>query len=192
MPGWGKKSAKNIIENIEKARNIKLDRLIVSLGIRFIGESNAAILAQEYKSYDNWFAHMKSCVSDISIAGSIMNLDGVGSKVVQALQDFFSDIHNIDLLQKLKAQIEVIDMEEGQVIKSLFQGKKVVLTGKLNIMTRSEAKLKLQSMGARIMNSISSNVDIVIAGENSGTKLTKAEELDLTIISETELINELE
>ncbi len=191
LPGWGEKSATNIIESIEKARNIKLDRLIVSLGIRFIGESNASLLAQEYGSYDNWFTNMKSCTADEKVANSIINLDGVGSKVLQALQDFFSEQSNIDLLNKLKAQINVLDMEKMKSVSSLFQGKKVVLTGKLSIMTRSEAKLKLNSVGARIINSISSNVDIVIAGENSGTKLKKAQEMGITIMSESELIDEL-
>ena len=189
LPRWGEKSAQNLINSIEKSRTIKLNKFILSLGIRFIGESNATILATEYKSYQNWFHNMQDSITNEIAAAAIMNIDGIGPKVLSSIQAFFSDVNNLNTLEKLCQQVQIISIEDNKKKQSIFYAKKIVLTGKFNSMTRTEAKLKLQSMGAKIMNSISNNVDILIVGENSGSKLTKAQELNINIISEKKLID---
>lgn len=184
LPNWGEISANNLINSITKAKNITLDKFILLLGIRFVGERNANILAQEYKSYKKWYYNMIMSTQDVLTANHVKNLHGIGEKIFTSMQNFFTNQDNISILHKLQQQMNVLDMESNDHLP--LYGNKIVFTGKLIRMTRAEAKLKAQSIGAEVMSNISNQVDILVAGENSGSKLAKARTLGIKIFTEKE------
>ncbi len=187
ITGWGKKSAEKLAANIQKQRKVTLDKFILSLGIRFIGEKNALILAEEYQSYENWHNSMlKSTSQTDNTENEIANIDGIGTKTIAAIKVFFNNQNNLTLLKKLNQELHILNHTNTQ--NSELTGKRIVFTGSIDNMSRAEAKAKAQSIGAKVMNAISKNVDIVIAGNNAGSKITKAKELQIKIINEKEWI----
>ncbi|MBQ4874599.1 MAG: NAD-dependent DNA ligase LigA [Rickettsiaceae bacterium H1] len=182
IKGWGKLSAKKLVNNINNARNITLDKFIFGLGIRFIGEKNSLILAKEYKSYDNWYDNMLSATKNPSIANSIKNLDGIGEKAVFSIISFFCNSDNVSIITKLCRQVKVIGFAEEQNLP--LQEKNIVFTGTMESMTRAEAKFKAKLLGAKVMNTISGNVDMLVVARNSGSKLDKAKELGIKLVTE--------
>ena len=176
---WGDKSAQNLWDSINKARTVALDKLIYALGIRHVGESTAKLLAKTFKSLDA----LKRAVSDENALTTLLVLDGIGEKVAKEIIKFFNDSYVLDLLSKLDGDLEITEYVY-KVVESNISGKRIIFTGSLSSMTRDEAKSIAESMGALVASSISAKLDFVVAGEDPGSKLKKAEALNLEILDE--------
>jgi len=186
MDGWGKKSVENLFNNIEKSKNVSLPRFIYALGIRHIGEQNAKLLAREFGSYDNFIAQMELLKeNDPDIYQKLNNLDGIGDKMLVDIINFFDIKENVELIKSLSTVLNIEDYKETREQSSL-SNKIVVFTGSLPTLSRAEAKATAEKLGAKVAASVSSNTDLVIAGEDAGSKLKKAKELGIKIIDETE------
>lgn len=175
----GEKSAENLIEAIERSKENPLDRVIFAIGIRNVGSAGAKLLCDRFGSIDEI---MNASAEDIAA------IDGFGDVMSENVYNAFRDKHFIDLIEKLKAagvKMEYVREENGD---SRFEGKTFVLTGTLPTMKRSEAKELIEKFGGKVSGSVSKRTDYVVAGEDAGSKLTKAEELGINIISEAELI----
>jgi DNA ligase (NAD+) len=192
--GWGAKSANNLFSAIRNKRKISFERFLYALGIKNVGEITAKIIARNYISFSNFFEatlNFKNQNSDSY--KQFINIWGIKSAVADAISDFFSEEHNIKVIKELLQLIEVEDYEFTFSSKSKIAGKTVVFTGALEKMSRNEAKSKAESLGANVSNSISIKTDYVIAGASAGSKLKKAKELRLTVLSENDwlkIINE--
>ncbi|MDA0780739.1 MAG: NAD-dependent DNA ligase LigA [Rickettsiales bacterium] len=187
--GWGKKSVENLFNAINEKRKIELNRFIYALGIRFVGTTTAKLLAFSYNNFKNWEENMKKA-SDVSSEeyNELLSIDGIGEKVARSIVQFFREEHNIEEVNKL-AQILDIQNAERPKSNSPVAGKTVVFTGTLIKMTRSEAKAKAESLNAKVSGSVSKKTDYVVAGEEAGSKLKKAGELGVKILTEDEWIN---
>jgi DNA ligase (NAD+) len=186
MPGWGKKSSNNLFDNIEKAKKTSLQKFIYSLGIRHIGEANAKILAREFGSASKFFSSMIALAEgEMTVAGQLDNLDGIGPKMLVDIRDFFQCPQNIATIEELITILDIQDYQDLTISKAL-SGQNVIFTGSLTTLSRSEAKAQAERMGAKVISMVSSNTDLVIAGEKAGSKLTKARELGIKIITQQE------
>ena len=174
--GWGEQSAQKLFEAIDKKREITLDRFIYALGIRQVGQATAKRLASVYGSLD----HLRGTLNH----DDLLNIDDIGPAVAKDIMAFFAEDHNKQILDDLKAQLTILDFVALKVTDNPFNGKTVVLTGTLNTMTRAEAKAKLETLGAKVAGSVSAKTDYVIAGADAGSKLKKAQELNVAVLSE--------
>jgi DNA ligase (NAD+) len=187
LPLWGKKKAENLRRSIEARRRIPLARFIHALGIRYIGETNARLLARHYGSLDRWRAATIAVANgDTDARAELDAIDGVGPAVVEALVEFFKEAHNREVLDDLAALIEVEDAAAGVDAASPLAGKTVVFTGTLEHMTRAEAKATAEALGAKVAGSVSGNTDYVVVGADAGSKARKAVELGVSTLSEAQ------
>jgi DNA ligase (NAD+) len=191
--GWGELSAANLFAAIDLRREIELDRLIYSLGVRHVGETTGRILAKSYSTFEAFRAAMVEAGDRQSDAfADLNNIDGIGEVVASAIVEFFAEHHNAEALDSLLAEIAPLPFEMDQT-DSPVAGKTVVFTGSLERMSRSEAKARAERLSAKVAGSVSAKTDYVVAGPGAGSKLKKAEELGLTVLSEDawyELIGE--
>ncbi|WP_373603759.1 NAD-dependent DNA ligase LigA [Aggregatibacter sp. HMT-949] len=176
----GEKSAKNALNSLEQAKHTTLARFIFALGIREVGESTALNLANHFKTLEalqNADFEQLQAVPD------------VGEVVANRILAFWREPHNVDAVNDLIAQgIHWDAVETKEAGDNPFKGKIVVLTGTLSQMGRNEAKALLQEIGAKVSGSVSAKTDFVIAGDAAGSKLTKAQELGITVLSEDEFL----
>jgi DNA ligase (NAD+) len=185
---WGEKSINNLFRAINDKRKIDLYRVIYAIGIRHIGQKNSKLLASYFISFDNFIQKLSNISKLENYEKSeefqdFSNIDGIGLKIAKSIMQYFSFEPNIDLLKKLSEQLEIIDHEIID-INSEFSGKIIVFTGSMTKMSRSEAKERAEKLGFRVSNSISKKTDLLVAGEKSGSKLKKAEDLGVKILSE--------
>lgn len=173
------KSAKNVIDSINKAKQTTLPRFIYALGIPEVGEVTAKHLAQHFQSLEALLAADES---------QLLEVPDVGEVVAEQIQTFFKQPHNREVIQGLLDEKVHWPQPEANapVADSPFNGKVVVLTGTLQQMGRSEAKQKLEALGAKVTGSVSAKTDFVIAGESAGSKLTKAESLGVAVLNEAQ------
>jgi len=183
--GWGKKSVDNLLAALEAAKDVQLEKFIFALGIRHVGEITAKLLARYYGSYQAWVTAMEQLPEGGDALAVLDNIDGIGPKVAGAIADFFREPHNVEIVRELGAILRVKDAE-AVAAHSPVSGKTVVFTGSLARITRSEAKARAESLGANVASSVSAKTDYVIAGEDAGSKLKKAKELGVHILSEDE------
>ena len=207
--GYGVTSVANLFAAIESRRTIALRRVIYALGIRRVGEISARTLAQHFKTWEAFRTAMgrlavaaearehdgrlaeAEAESDPpamvsageTVRADLEAIDGIGATVTEALEAFFSEPHNVAAVDDLAAQITV-EPEEARTVDSPVAGKAIVFTGSLERMTRDEAKARAETLGARVVGSISKKTDIVVAGPGAGSKLTKARDLGVTIWDE--------
>ena len=182
--GWGKISAGNLFSAIEQRRRIGLDRFIYALGIRHIGQTNARLLARTYSSPDKLFAALTAAQDRENPAyAELLDIDGIGPKVAEAFLDFFAEPHNLEVVERLRAQVTPDDFVQEQT-DSPVQGRTVVFTGTLEKMTRAEAKARAEALGAKVSGSVSAKTDYLVAGPSAGSKLKKAQELRVTVLDE--------
>lgn len=173
----GEKFANNLIDAIEKSKKNSIDKLICALGIRHIGSKSAKVLAKKYKSIRNL---ENACFSDLA------ETEDVGEITANSISEFFKQEQTKDLLEKLeKAGVNMED-EMVELVDERFYGKTFVLTGTLEKYTRDEAGKIIESFGGKTSSSVSKKTDYVLAGEEAGSKLTKAQKLGVTIINEAE------
>lgn len=185
--GWGSKSAEKLFEAIEASKDIALSRFIFALGIRHIGQENAKLLAQHFCAADAWFSAMERLASENEEGETyqeISAIDGVGPKVIAALNQFFAAEENREMVQQLMQHCRV--SEEEKKAEGTLTGKTVVFTGTLTQMSRSEAKAQAERLGAKVSGSVSAKTDLLIAGEAAGSKRKKAEVLGVEIVSEAQ------
>lgn len=188
QPGWGEKSVGKLFEAIESRRRIGLDRFIYALGIRQVGQATARLLALNYVSLAEWRRAMQEAAADEQgpARAALMAIDQIGPSVAADLADFFNEPHNLTVLHELAAQLQVSDFIVSAPANSPVAGKSVVFTGSLARFSRDEAKARAQELGAKVAGSVSAKTDYVVAGSDAGSKLTKARELGVTVLSEEE------
>ncbi|NIA68635.1 NAD-dependent DNA ligase LigA [Pelagibius litoralis] len=197
--GWGKLSAKNLVAAIEARRTIGLDRLIFALGIRQIGEATAKLLARSYGDFAGLRAAMIAAQAERAAApearkpeevgehyAELCNIEGIGMAMADDLVGFFGEPHNLTVLDDLAAALTIEAVAAPATSDSPVAGKTVVFTGSLQTMTRSEAKAKAETLGAKVAGSVSKKTDYVVIGADAGSKAKKAEALGLTMLSEEE------
>ena len=179
----GAKSAENALASLEKAKNTTLARFIFALGIREVGEATALNLANHFKTLE--------ALQNADLE-ALQQVPDVGEVVANRILAFWHEPHNVAVVNDLIAQgVHWDDVEVKEVGENLFKGKTVVLTGTLTQMGRNEAKALLQDMGAKVSGSVSAKTDFVIAGDAAGSKLTKAQELGVTVLTEEEFLAQI-
>ncbi len=183
--GFGETSVRNLFAAIAARRAIPLNRLIYALGIRHIGETNAKILARHYGSIAAFREGVEAAGAgpDSEAFQELTSTEGIGDVVADAIVEFFKEPHNREALDRLLEEISVAPMEETRR-DSPVAGKTVVFTGTLEKMTRDEAKAMAERHGAKVAGSVSKKTDYVVAGPGAGSKLNKAKELGVGILSE--------
>jgi len=176
----GEKSAKNLVSAIDKSRSTTLGRFIFALGIRNVGETTAKELARHYGSLDA----ILSATTD-----ALQTVPDIGPIVARSIAEFFAEPHNRTVIQALRdAGVYWPEQEPVAEASGAFVGKNFVLTGTLPHMTRDEAKALIESQGGKVTGSVSKKTHYLIAGADAGSKLTKAESLDIPILDEAELV----
>jgi DNA ligase (NAD+) len=182
--GWGKQSAQNLFAAIEARRQIGLDRFIFALGIRHVGETNARLLARHFGSIDALRdVGRRAGAKEPEAIAELTAIDGVGEVVVEALADFFGEAHNEEMLDALLKEVTPTPLE-AVASSSPVAGQTLVFTGSLERMTRDEAKAMAERLGAKVAASVSAKTDLVVAGPGAGSKLKKASELGVKVITE--------
>jgi DNA ligase (NAD+) len=183
--GWGPTSAKKLFDAVNKRRTITLERFIYALGIPQVGQATARLLAQHYGSYKAWRkAMIAAAVADSEAYNELTGIDSVGPSTADDLIGFFGEKHNLEILDRLADALDITDFEKVDTAHSAIANMTVVFTGTLERMTRSEAKAKAQSLGAKVAGSVSKKTDLVIAGPGAGSKLTEAEALGVRVVTE--------
>lgn len=182
----GEKSVSNLLSAVEQSKNNSLEKLLFGLGIRHVGVKAAEILAQEFKTLDA----LKEAEPE-----TLVTIHEIGDKVAESVTTYFANEDVLKVLEKLR-EANVNFMYKGMTQADLpsegqFVGKTVVLTGKLHEMTRGEAKKEIEARGGKVTGSVSKNTDLVVAGEAAGSKLTRAQELDILVWDESQLIEAL-
>ena len=176
----GKKFAQNLIDSINKSKENDLYRLVTALGIRHVGVKAAKVLARKYKTIDNL---INATYEDLS------KINDIGPIVANSICEFFNQEQTIDLINKLKtAGINMKSLEE-EITDNRFEGKVFVLTGSLETLTRGEASNIIEKFGGKTSGTVSKKTDYVLAGEEAGSKLDKAQKLGIKIIDEEEFKN---
>ncbi len=173
----GKKFASNLIEGIEKSKKSNLDKLICALGIRHIGTKSAKVLAKYFKNIDNLLSANPEQLAAINDFGEI---------TAESIYQFFNQAQTLDLIDKLKNAKVNMQYNQEKNYDNRFEGLTFVLTGSLQNYTRQEASEIIENFGGKTSSSVSKKTSYVVAGEEAGTKLTKAESLNVSIISEQE------
>ncbi len=185
--GWGEKSVANLLDAIESRRRIPLERFIYALGIRQVGQATARILARQYRSLEAWRAAMTAAGEPDSEAyADLVAIDSIGPAVAADIAAFFAEPHNRDILDDLAKALTVEEFVGQAAADSPLAGKTVVFTGSLETMTRSEAKARAETLGAKVAGSVSRNTDYVIVGADAGSKAKKAAELGVKTLTEEE------
>ncbi len=184
LEGWQEKSVENLLASIEAKREPDAARLLFGLGIRHVGAVTARDLM---KNFHNLPAlrevAQKARAGDEEAAAELTSIDGVGPVVVEALGDFFHEPHNIAVWEDLLAEVSPPEYVV-ETTASAVSGKTVVFTGKLETMSRDEAKAQAERLGAKAAGSVSAKTDLVVAGPGAGSKLKKAAELGIEVIDE--------
>jgi DNA ligase (NAD+) len=187
------KRATNLFNAINRGRIIPLDRFIYALGIRQVGEATARLLARHYGSFNNWRTSMSRAIDPESDARKeLTSINGIGANMAEDIVAFFSESQMQDLLDQLTKPIgkneplvKITDFESLSS-ESAITGKTVVFTGKLEKMTRSEAKSRAERLGANVSSSVSKKTDYLVAGPGAGTKAKEARELGIKTLTEEE------
>lgn len=177
----GEKSAQNALNSIEKSKSTTLARFLYALGIREVGEATALNLANHFGTL--------AAIREANIE-TLTQVQDVGEVVANHIFRFWQEPHNVEVVEDLiKQGVHWQDVVQVEIADNPLKNKNVVLTGTLTQLTRDEAKALLQSLGCKVSGSVSSKTDYLIAGEKAGSKLTKAQELGITVLSEQDFVN---
>jgi DNA ligase (NAD+) len=184
--GWGQTSAQNLFAAINARREISFEKFLYALGIRHIGQGNAQLIARHYLSFEKFKDEIAAATDKEGSAwAELMSIDGVGGAAAGSLVEFLNAPQNAFVVEELLAAVNVMDAEAPSS-DSAVAGKTVVFTGKLELMSRDEAKAKAQGLGAKVSGSVSAKTDYVVAGPGAGSKLKKAESLGVKVLTEAE------
>ncbi|SNZ09037.1 NAD-dependent DNA ligase LigA [Cohaesibacter gelatinilyticus] len=186
--GWGATSARNLFAAIRDRRSVELHRFIFALGIRHVGETTAKLLARRYGTFEVLRQAMMTAKEvDSPSWKELLDIDGIGEVMAKSIVDFFTEEKNEVALTDLLSFVTPQEAEAVQTDTEI-SGKTVVFTGKLERLSRSEAKNQAESLGAKVSGSVSAKTDILVAGPGAGSKLKKAQELGITTLTEDEWI----
>ena len=181
---WGEKSVDNLLAAIEQSKKQTLSRFIFAIGIRFIGEGAAKILARTFKNIE---ALSKATIDDLK------SVHEIGEKMAESIVNFFSVSKEIEIINRLISYgLNTAITEEETGKDGALTGQTFVLTGELSSMTRNEAKQKIESFGGKVTGSVSNRTNYVIAGSDAGSKLKKAQQLEVRVLNEEEFIELIE
>lgn len=184
--GFGALSAKNLFDAIEASRTVPLDRLIAALGIRHVGETTARVLARAYGSWQAFHdAAVRVAEGDAETRQELDALDQIGDAVIDAMAAYFAEPRNRAMVERLVTELAVQEAEKPKS-DTPVAGKTVVFTGSLEKMTRDEAKAMAERLGAKVAGSVSKKTDYVVAGPGAGSKLDKARDLGVVVMTEDE------
>ncbi len=181
LPSWGELSAKKLLAAIEKSKHIPLHRFIFALGIRHVGERNAEVLAREFKTLEAFLA-----------ARSFESINDIGPETAASIIEFLNDSAEQRMLARLAALGVAPQPYEALSLGDTFAGKTVVLTGTLSTMSRPDAEAKIKALGGKTSGSVSKKTSLIVAGAEAGSKLDKARELGITVLSESEFLEMLQ
>ncbi len=182
--GFGEVSAKKLFAAIEAKRTIPLDRLIFGLGIRHVGEAAAGLLARHYSTWEVFEAAITHALPGTAEWAELTAIDGVGAVLAGSLVDAFQNISERAAIDALVAQLQVQSVQARAPVDSPVAGKTVVFTGTLEKMTRAEAKVRAEALGAKVAGSVSAKTDLLIAGPGAGSKAKDAEKHGVKVIDE--------
>ena len=199
LDGLGEKSAQNLMAALEKSKARDPARLLFALGIRHIGEDIAKLLMKEYRSFDELIHASQKMITEVSKTGKekikfevVLDVKGIGDEIAKSLKDYFGKSQHCSLIEALRVIGLKMDTEIPTQTGGAFTGKTFVLTGTLPTMGRKEAAALIESQGGKVSGSVSAKTDYVLAGEDAGSKLAKAQSLGIEIISEENLMTMLE
>jgi DNA ligase (NAD+) len=185
--GFGETSVRNLFAAIDARRDISLERFIYALGVRHIGETTAQALARGYGAWQAFHdAGLKVAGGDEEAKAEMDALDQIGETVIESLSAYFGETHNLGIVERLVKQMTNIRDAEKPTSDSVVAGKTVVFTGALEKMTRDEAKAMAERLGAKVSGSVSKKTDYVVAGPGAGSKLGKAKEAGVVVLTEDE------
>jgi len=180
LDGWGKLSASNLKYAIDNSKKITLDKFIFSLGIRHIGQENSKLIAENVKTLDNF-----SNISSDYDFNTFLNIDGIGETQIKSLEKFFSNKTNIKVIKKLKKYISIVEINKN--ISGKFKNKTFMFTGKLEGISRAEAKSIVEKNSGKMLSTISNKLNYLITGLKPTTrKVNLARELNINVISQKE------
>ena len=186
VEGFGETSVRNLFNAIRARREISLERFIYALGMRHVGETTARALARGYGSWQAFHdACLKLVAGDDEARAEMDNLDQIGETVIDSLAAYFGEAHNRGIVERLTKEVTIVDAEKPKT-DSKVAGKTVVFTGSLEKMTRDEAKAMAERLGAKTAGSVSKKTDYVVAGPGAGSKLGKAKEFGVSVLTEDE------
>ncbi len=181
LEGFGEKSFQNLIESINKSKVTSLSRYLFSLGLRYLGENNSELISLYFKNKTKF----KNIIQSKKLREELENIDGLGEKAISSFINYFSDKSNLDESFMILDIIEVKEIEDD--IMSV--NKSILFTGTLQKMSRDRAKELAKKKGYKIASNVSKNLDILVFGEKSGSKLKKARDLKINIINEKDFLN---
>lgn len=183
LEGFGSKSINNLLEEIENSKNNSLEKLLFGLSIRHVGEKTADILGANFKNIDNL---MEASYEQLA------SIRDIGPTIAESVVNYFNSEENIRLIGDLKNEgVNTVYLKEVNNEETMFTNKTFVLTGSLEGFTRDEARKRIEVLGGNVNSSVSKKTDVVIAGNEAGSKLTKAEELNIEIWNEEKFIDNL-
>ncbi|MFN7054515.1 NAD-dependent DNA ligase LigA [Hyphomonas sp.] len=186
--GFGAQSAAKLLAAIEARRTVPFARFLFGLGIRHVGQTTSRQFAQGFLSWRSFHDTVRAAAEggpDSEAYGELTGIDGIGQAAARALMAFEAEPHNRDMLEALLSEVTVED-ERPAATESPVTGKTVVFTGTLERMTRDEAKAQAGALGAKVAGSVSAKTDILVAGPGAGSKLAKAEDLGVRVMTEAE------
>ncbi len=186
LEGWGDLSVENLKKAIDEAKNISLNRFIYAIGIRHIGQENAKILANFFKSANQFSYILKHNHRD-EILKNLNDLDGIGETQIFSIKNFFNKNKNVEIVQKLITKLNIQDFK-GKNVKGKLSNTNVMFTGGFEKISRSEAKTLTENLGGKVLGSVSKKLNILVVGNSKPTKkkIEKAKELNVKIYSENE------
>lgn len=176
---FAEKSVDNLLESVDNARKISLARFVIALSIDGVGEETAILLADKFKTFEKI---QKASLEELK------NINGIGEVVAESIVKWFDDFRHQDLLLHLLKEVQIEEKIQKVKLDKNFDGKVFVLTGTLSQMTRDEAKDEIRKRGGDVSSSVSKNTDFVVAGDSAGSKLQKAEDLEVKVLSEEDFL----
>jgi len=182
--GCGETSVSNLLNAIAERREIAFDRFLTALGIRHVGQTTARTLAYQFGTWQAFH----TCITGPSAQKDVEAIDGLGGTAADSLIRYFTETHSAAVVARLLAEITILPMQQAET-DSPVSGQTVVFTGKLEQMSRDEAKASATGLGAKVSGSVSAKTDILVAGPGAGSKLKKATDLGIKVLTEEEWLN---
>ena len=183
LEGWGKLSVANLKYSIDIKKKITLDKFIFSLGIRHIGQENAKLISKNLKKAENFFG-----LTNQKNFNDLLNIDGIGDTQISSLKNFFSNKKNKIVLDQLKQILEILP-EKQKSLSGKLKDLTFMFTGKLEGISRAEAKSLIENNSGKIVSNVSKKLNILVVGEKPTTrKVTEAKNFGVKVISQTELV----
>ena len=181
LEGFGEKSFFNLISSINKSKVTSLSRYLYSLGLRYLGENNSELISMYFKNKNRF----KNFIKSKKLTEQLKNIDGLGEKAINSFINYFSDKNNLEESFEILDIIEIEETEDNKINLN----KSILFTGTLQKMSRDRAKELAKKKGYKIASNVSKNLDILVFGEKSGSKLKKAKELKINTLNEKDFLN---